>query len=47
MLSSEDISKLHVPEGSSLADQMALTIGEIYHDISCVSLPFYIIFTFA
>lgn len=27
-LSSEDISKLHIPDGPSLADQVALTIGE-------------------
>ncbi len=47
VMSSEDISKLHAPEGPSLADQIALTIGEMYHDISCVSFAFYIIFTFA
>jgi len=27
-LSAEDMSKLHIPEGPSLADQVALTIGE-------------------
>ncbi|XP_026115893.1 elongation factor Ts, mitochondrial [Carassius auratus] len=33
VLSSEDISKLHVPEGPSLADQIALTIGRLGENI--------------
>uniref|UniRef100_A0A8C2L0M1 Elongation factor Ts, mitochondrial n=1 Tax=Cyprinus carpio TaxID=7962 RepID=A0A8C2L0M1_CYPCA len=33
VLSSEDISKLHFPEGSSLADQIALTIGRLGENI--------------
>ncbi|KAK9973481.1 hypothetical protein ABG768_024208 [Culter alburnus] len=32
-LSSEDISKLHIPDGPSLADQVALTIGRLGENI--------------